>query len=274
MNENTNLDDILQQVYERSNEESQIDVIDEALTDAIEYNAKTVRFSGADWYNKVCGLSVFVGGAGGICSNLIYLLARLNLNNITVQDPDIVSIENMAGQLYHADSIGIPKVSAISKLVQSLCSYYRVYSIPKLIDDNTVLKCNVVLCGFDNMEARKCTYYKWKKNLAKYDIKDRDNALFIDGRLTLDELQVFCITGNDTHHQKIYEEEYLFSSNEAEATSCSTKQTAYTAFMIASIMTNLLVNFVSNMDEGDVLEKALPFKTYYNSNTLMFKCYG
>ena len=64
--------------------------------------------------------------------------------------------------------------------------------------------------------------------------------------------------------------EYLFTDAEAEETVCSMKQTTYMACMIASIMTNLFVNFTANLLDP-VIPYDLPFFTEYDAQNMIFK---
>ena len=116
------------------------------------------------------------------------------------------------------------------------------------------------------MEARKHAFYKWKNRVESLCPADKEKSLFIDGRLDAEDLQIFCITGNDTHLIQKYENEYLYSDADVEEAPCSFKQTSYLAAMIGSLITNLVVNFVSNT----VVEfsKVLPFKTSFNTSIL------
>jgi len=69
---------------------------------------------------------------------------------------------------------------------------------------------------------------------------------------------------------KEYEEKWLFSDEEAESTVCSYKQTSYCANLIASIMTNLFVNWITNQC-SPLVERSLPFFTEYTAEQMFLK---
>lgn len=69
---------------------------------------------------------------------------------------------------------------------------------------------------------------------------------------------------------KEYEEKWLFNDEEAEETVCSYKQTSHCATMIGSMIVNLFVNFISNQCEP-LVERDVPFLTYYNAETMYLK---
>lgn len=223
------------------------------------------RFQGAMWFDAVQKLRITIAGLGGIGSWAALLLSRLNVENIRLIDPDKVEEVNMAGQLYKADNIGTYKTYATIGNIQDFSEYYKLDCTNNRIE-NTNLYTNILICGFDNMEARKSAFYIWKRRIINLLPEDKEKALFIDGRLDAEDLQIFCITGNDEHLMEIYEKEYLYEDSDVEEAPCSFKQTSYLAAMIGSLITNLVVNFVSNT----VVEfsKVLPFKISFNTSVL------
>ena len=124
-----------------------------------------------------------------------------------------------------------------------------------------------MICGFDNMTARKTFFNIWVNHVYKH--KNPEKCLFIDGRLNAEEFQVFCITGIDAYNMKRYAKEYLFGEGEAN-TVCSYKQTAFCSNMIGSIMCNLFVNFITNSLHPEI-ERELPFFTYYDASLMYLK---
>lgn len=223
------------------------------------------RFQGAMWFDAVQQLRVTIAGLGGIGSWTALLLSRLNVENIRLIDPDKVEEVNMAGQLYRSSHIGTPKVHSTTFNIQEFSNYYKVDYQTRRIEECNFYH-NILICGFDNMTARKNAFYIWKHRIVNLYPADREKSLFIDGRLDAEDLQIFCITGNDEHLMEIYEREYLYDDSDVEDAPCSFKQTSYLAAMIGSLITNLVVNFVSNT----VVEfsKVLPFKISFNTSVL------
>ena len=127
-----------------------------------------------------------------------------------------------------------------------------------------------MICGFDNMDARKSYFSNWMNGISNLDEDTKKSCLFIDGRVSAEELQIFCITGDDEYNIKRYSTEFLFDDSESESVVCSYKQTTFMASMIASLITNLFVNFVSNLN-NPTIERDLPFFTYYDAHFMYFK---
>lgn len=227
----------------------------------------TSRFSGADWFENINTKTVLLAGIGGIGSYVAFMLSRVNVGNLILYDPDIVETVNMSGQLFSSENVNGYKVNAISQMIQKYSNYKSITSISQKFR-SYFTGSNIMICGFDNMRARKDFYTSWKRSVDNSE--DKSKYLFIDGRLNAEEFQVFCITGDDVYNQEIYQNNWLFSDYEADPTVCSYKQTTYMANMIASIITNLFINFVSN--ECDTyMKRDLPFLTEYSASTMFFK---
>lgn len=259
------LNDAIEEIYQElfsspaipENEES-------ALLDT-----STSRFSSAPWYQRVKDQNILLAGLGGIGSHVAFLLSRLQPNHILMMDPDYVEESNLSGQLYGVSDIGNSKTSSVGEAMMGYSDFYDYSTIQEAFTEETSYSSDIMICGFDNMTARSVFFEKWLEHVAERGIDNKENCLFIDGRLAAEEFQVFCIKGSDNYSMHRYSHDYLFSDEEAEETICSYKQTTFTASMIASVIVNLFVNFVSNQVDH-VLDRDLPFYTYYDAKRMYF----
>ena len=229
----------------------------------------TSRFSSAIWFEKIQQQHVILAGVGGIGSYVAFLLSRMKPRSITIYDPDTVETVNMAGQLYGVKDIGLSKVSAINNKMIAVSSYYSTYAYDRRFT-NTDISGDIMICGFDNMEARKTFFISWLNHVWGLPEEDRSKCLFIDGRLNAEEFQVLCITGDNNYAIHNYRENWLFDDSDVEEAVCSYKQTSYMANMIGSVMTNLFVNFCANMCDP-IMPRDVPFLTRYDGTTKFFK---
>lgn len=229
---------------------------------------ETSRFNSAIWFNKTRKQDVTIAGLGGIGSYVVFMLSRLDVNTMTLYDPDIVERVNLSGQLYNSNQIGDYKVDAAANMIANYSNYYSFVTKCEKLDENSMIS-KVTICGFDNMKARKDAFRNWTNFVARLPEEERGECLFIDGRLAAEELQVFCIKGDDTDGERRYEP-YLFSDSQAAPTVCSYKQTTFMANMIGSIIVNLFINFVANQC-NPLIDRDLPFYTEYNAETMYFK---
>lgn len=263
--------------FELSEEEQAI--LDQAVEDAhqeIPTNSATLlvdeatsRFSSAIWYKNIQTKTIILAGVGGIGSYVGFLLARMKPASMFIYDNDIVEAVNMSGQLYGQSDLGRSKVSALAEMIRNYAGYSSVFAIGERFTDESEAS-DIMICGFDNMEARKLFFNKWLNHVQSKPEEDRENCLFIDGRLAAEEFQILCIKGDDEYNINRYNNEFLFSDAEADETICSYKQTTFCANMIASYMVNLFVNFCANQCKP-LIDRDLPFLTTYNAETMYLK---
>lgn len=231
----------------------------------------TSRFSGTEWYNLIQQQRVILAGLGGIGSYCAYNLARMHLASLVLYDDDVVDWSNLSGQFYNSGDIGRSKVSAVEDALRDYTTTTHIYAIKQKFTSSTEAG-DIMICGFDNMVARKTFFNAWRAHLEGKSQEERSKCLFLDGRLSISVLQVFCITGDDDYNISRYEHDYLFSDSEAdpEYDVCSLKQTTYMASMIGALMTNLFTNFVANL-LSPVIPYTLPFFTEYDAQYMIFK---
>lgn len=229
----------------------------------------TTRFSGAEWFNEIQKARIIVAGIGGIGSNVAFQLARMIPANLTLYDDDTVEMVNMAGQLFSSKDIGEAKVNAIANMIYNYTSMKQVFTIKdKFTSDKEAG--DIMICGFDNMRARATFFSSWVGHLKDKTEEERKKCLYLDGRLSIDTLQILCITGDDHYNIDRYKKEFLFSDSMADATVCSMKQTTYLACMIGSLMVNLFTNFIAN-SLNPIIPYDLPFFTEYDAQNMLFK---
>lgn len=229
----------------------------------------TARFSGAEWAKSIEESNILLAGLGGIGSYVGFLLSRLNPKSITIFDDDVVEEVNLSGQLYNLNYIGQYKSDALYTIMGDFSKYYDVNSFHSRYSTGSPIY-RIMICGFDNMEARKVYFNKWYNHILAKPENERNNCLYLDGRLTAEYFQIFAIQGNDERAIKDYMEKWLFSDIEADTTICSYKQTSFCANMIASCMVNIFVNFIANMC-NPIVPRDVPYYTSYDASTMYFK---
>lgn len=194
------------------------------------------RFKGAEWYTP--GTQVIVGGVGGIGSWLTLMLYRAGFKAF-VYDFDLLETHNMSGQLLYLNDVGRTKGYSMSRVIKNLTGDdLHYFDTPY---DSSSPTCQYVFAAFDNIAARKLMFEKWYETYA-----NSTNAIFIDGRLLAEQMQIFCVTPDKADLYR----EHLFDDSEVEEANCTFKQTSHSAAMIASHMVGFFTNFVSNNKSG------------------------
>lgn len=217
------------------------------------------RFKDAPWFGKehIGTNKVIIGGSGGIGSWLTLMLSRAGFVPI-VYDFDRVEDHNLGGQLFSQKSVGKLKVEAIRGVVEDF-SDGEIITYDSAYDEKSTTN-RYVFSAFDNMKARKDMFESWYENY-----KQDKNAIFIDGRLLMEQMEIFCVTPETAEK---YREEYLFEDNEVDEVACTLKQTSHSAAMIASHMVGFFTNHITRVIQSEKSGKeskarVLPFAWKY-----------
>jgi molybdopterin/thiamine biosynthesis adenylyltransferase len=223
------------------------------------------RVKGASWFPSLYKRDVMILGQGGIGSWLSLLLARAGCNLHTF-DMDTFEAHNMTGQFVTDGHIGTNKAKAVADMVGqfSPCTSintYGEYTLQSVTND-------IVVCGFDNMRARKIAFEKWRALRSEVMQGDFDgefslkDMFFQDGRLLAEQLQILNIPGDRDDLVEQYEEEYLFEDSEVEEADCTFKQTSHVAAIIAGMMVGFLTNWAINVEKGKIARQVPFFHQY------------
>lgn len=216
------------------------------------------RLKDAPWFTN--GVEeVIVGGAGGISSWLCLFLTRAGFT-VHVYDFDTFEEHNMGGQFCRATDVGKPKVDALSQSIKEYCAEQHIFTYNEKYTAQSMTH-KYVFAGFDNIEARKVMFSKWRKEHGS-----DPTAIYIDGRLQPEALEIFCIRGGTTPENIVefetYEREHLFDDSEVDEAPCSFKQTTHAAAMIASHMVGFFTNHISNVANPEA-GRMYPFQWNY-----------
>lgn len=230
------------------------------------------RMKGAKWFEKAQRQDVMILGQGGIGSWLTLLISRFGCP-IYTYDMDTFEAHNMTGQLVRAKDIGKLKTTAVVEICREFNDGYGGNTVyPNGIFDVNAFITPVTLCGFDNMDARKLAFRKWKEiirensnlpNGGGYGKILTSDFFFQDGRLTAEQFLIFNIPGDRPDLMEKYEKEWLFDEKEGYEGDCTFKQTSHAAAMVASHMAGFYTNWLTNIVTKDKNYTKLPFKYEY-----------
>ena len=147
--------------------------------------------------------------------------------------------------------------------VDSILSYNLVKQ--EYFEDRRILEEAIVLAssvsefeeGESGLERQLKVLFESKEVLdAKYQdyLLQNPIPIFIDGRLEMEQLQIFCVTPDKMEEY----EKTLFDDAIVEDLPCTMKQTSHSAAMIASLMTSFFTNHITNVREGMIVRE-VPF---------------
>lgn len=216
--------------------------------DEIRGRFKDAPFANVNW-------PVMVIGAGGIGSWTAFQLARLGIPDLFVFDHDMVEIHNVGGQFFKPADVGKSKVEALANALLDY-SYERVHTVRERYNENSPTG-PVMISAVDNMASRKIIFERWRSQ--------EDRILFIDGRLDLEDVHVYCVC---TPEQEEAYADTLVSDDELPDLSCTMKQTTHVAMLIASLITQSLVNHWCNV-QAELDIRRLPYHLSYHGVPLL-----
>jgi len=104
-------------------------------------------------------VKIGIAGAGGLGSNCAQLLVRSGFCQFTIVDFDSVEASNLNRQFFFASQIGLSKVSALAKNLQSINPRIRIDALQKKIDNTNISAffshCDIIIEAFDQPEYKK-----------------------------------------------------------------------------------------------------------------------
>ena len=209
-------------------------------------------FKGLPWFDQASLTEATIGGAGGIGSWLSFFLNRAGIR-VYVIDFDNLEERNLGGQFFMKESVGLSKVKALNNALSKFAPLSNCNFINGRIQDYGVHRYS--FSAFDNMEARKIMFRKWKNDLSSLPVSERYKPIFIDGRLEAEFFQIYCVTPNRIEQY----EETLFDDDSIAEVACTVKQTSHVAAMIGAYMTSFFTNHLTNIAEKSKVRE-VPFK--------------
>ena len=199
---------------------------------------RTTRFSGLEWAEEL--KRIVLVGAGGIGSWTALNLSRIG-HDLELIDGDSVDETNVhGGQMFRTKDIGKKKVSAVLEICREFGCINDISAIDSMFEEDWDTN-PITITGLDNMKARKLVFDRWVEQHG-----DNKDALFIDGRLLAENMEVLAVQGGNEDQIANYKSEYMFTDDEVDELDCTTKQSTFSAMGISSLITATLCNFLTN----------------------------
>ncbi len=200
----------------------------------------------------VSDTSISIGGAGGIGSYLSQWLARQRPKTIDVFDFDKYELVNAGSQFMFNQDNEINKAEVSVAHMIEFSNYFKGNAFGEFKKDSPTHP--YVFTGFDNIKARRLMWNQWLKN--------PDKKLFIDGRLLMENFEIFIIADNTPERVDLYEK-HLFDDSDVPELACTMKATTHAGAMIASLMVSMYNNFLTNIVYGEQI-RDVPFHLLYD----------
>ena len=214
------------------------------------------RFKDAPWFPQP-DETVFIGGAGGIGSWLSFFLVRAGFQPY-LYDFDTIEPHNLGGQLFRQTDVGTLKTQAMFNIINEFCGI-SINAIDLAVDETSPIH-HFCFSAFDNMAARKVLFENWQKSIENCPV----TPIFIDGRLEMEQIQIFCVTPDKIEEYK----KHLFNDSAIPDAPCTMRQTSHTAAHIAALMTEFFTNHITNIYQREVMRHVPFFYEFFTPVTL------
>ncbi len=198
---------------------------------------------------KLSGLRVTIIGCGAVGSFTALSLCKMGVRQLTLIDPDTVSVENLPNQFYREEDPGKKKVAACAEMLQQFDSDIQINTLTRPFIKQK-LDSDIVISSVDSMDVRKRI---WNSIVSHRKVK-----LLIDPRMSGQVIQVYTASPGDPSSLKSYEVT-LVAETEASQDRCTARSIIYTVLPVAALVCRQVAAFAN----GDWAEQAvtLDFKT-------------
>lgn len=178
---------------------------------------------------------ITVIGAGATGSYIVWLLAKMGCQDITVYDFDEVENHNLPNQVFGLEDVGKKKVDALAKAVEAGTGI-KIKAVSKKFSKGSLK--GIVFVLTDTMESRKTI---WESSI-RYQLKV---DLMIETRMEAEGGRVYAIKPAMPKQIAAYEKT-LYSDAEAEESPCTRRAIAPTVATLAGIAVFTMINFANN----------------------------
>ncbi|RLD68822.1 MAG: ThiF family adenylyltransferase [Bacteroidetes bacterium] len=172
--------------------------------------------------DRLKDLTITIAGTGAIGRNVALQLSSIGAQNLTLIDFDKVEESNIASQGFLEEEIGLMKTTAVVRGCLKINNDINIDAYDTRFKKSHPVT-DVLFCCVDKMKSRSFIF----------DAVQKENKLFIDGRMAAESLQVY--TSYSPMTQTSYKES-LFSDEEAYQATCTAKSTIYCANIAAGMM--------------------------------------
>lgn len=189
---------------------------------------------------KLQQTSATVIGVGAIGRQVAIQLAALGVGNLQLIDFDLVESHNVTSQGYRANEIGTAKVTATANAISEIDEDVKAEAIQDRFRLRTSC-CDIVFCCVDSIQTRSLIWKHLKRRI----------SFWADARMLGEVVRV--LTSSSDHEPSQRYSESLFDRSEAQAGSCTSRSTIYTANIAAGLMVHQFTRWLRRLPLDDDL---------------------
>lgn len=105
---------------------------------ATNFKASLSQFLSCEQLRKLDSMRIGIAGAGGLGSNIAMMLARSGIGQFALADDDIVETGNLNRQSYWPRHVNMPKVYALTEILQELNPAIKIEIFRKRLDQKNL----------------------------------------------------------------------------------------------------------------------------------------
>ena len=192
---------------------------------------------------RLANLKVTIIGCGAVGSFTALSLCKMGVRQLTLIDPDTVSVENLPNQFYREEDLGKKKVAACAEMLQQFDSEIQVNTLARPFIKQK-LDSDIVISAVDSMDVRKRI---WNSIVSHRKVK-----LLIDPRMAAHVIQVYTAAPGDPSSLKAYERS-LVGEQDASQDRCTARSIIYTVLPVAALVCRQVATFAN----GDWVEPVI-----------------
>lgn len=120
---------------------------------------RQIPLMGDEGQKKLSESTVFIAGAGGLGSPVLYYLAAAGIGNLRIADLDKVEESNLNRQILHsAERLGVSKAESAKKTLEALNPEINITAFTEKIDEKSIGRlagdADIIVDCMDNFETR------------------------------------------------------------------------------------------------------------------------
>ncbi len=182
---------------------------------------------------KLAGLRVTIIGCGAVGSFTALSLSKMGVRQLTLIDPDTVSVENLPNQFFREEDLGKKKVAACAEMLQQFDSEVQINTLTRPFIKQK-LDSDIVISSVDSMDVRQRI---WNSIVSHRKVK-----LLIDPRMAAHVIQIYTANPGDPSSLKAYEATLVSDALEDR---CTARSIIYSVLPLAGLVCRQVAAFAN-----------------------------
>ena len=200
-------------------------------------NQKFIISDSIALFNPLDCQEVTIIGAGGIGCPTVLALGLLGVRTIRLYDYDILEAHNGPGEPFYSPTcIGKPKVEAAMETFRFFKIEKALTTYCERVTATTKLEGGIIIAGPDSMASRKEIWVAVKRSYDEDGLID----LYVDFRSSGTSLTIITLDMTKQDEIVRYEEEWLYSDEEASQEPCGARNVTYMGFMVGYYVSHIV----------------------------------